>query len=172
MLNRFGVLRPACEADLEMMLIWRNHPEVRKNMYTRHEISWDEHHSWWKKTSERKDQKYFIYEDQGKPSGVVSFVDIDLHNENCFWAFYASQDAYKGVGSRMEFLALSYVFETLKVKKLSCEVLDFNKSVIRLHEKFGFKIEGVFRKHHKFDGGFVDIYRLSILNEEWLEIKD
>jgi len=130
------------------------------------------HQSWWKRAQERTDQKYFIYENSLKSSGVVSFTMIDHVNSNCAWAFYAAPDAAKGTGSKMEFLALEYVFNVLKLNKIYCEVLDFNTPVINLHKKFGFKEEGVFRAQHKTEMGYSDIYRLGMLALEWNENRE
>jgi hypothetical protein len=44
-------LRPMREADLDMVRRWRNAPDVRKNMYTTHEISPEEHRAWWERIS-------------------------------------------------------------------------------------------------------------------------
>ena len=72
----------------------------------------------------------------------------------------------------MEIQALDYAFSVLGIRKLYCEVLAFNTPVIKLHQKFGFTVEGVFRQQHKFEGGFVDIYRLGILAPEWSERRE
>ncbi|EPG2630419.1 UDP-4-amino-4,6-dideoxy-N-acetyl-beta-L-altrosamine N-acetyltransferase [Pseudomonas aeruginosa] len=167
MSQEFGFLREIRAEDLEVMLEWRNAPSVRANMYTRHEISKDEHLVWWERTRSRIDQLYFMYEYSGKNCGIVAFTGIDNLNGNSSWAFYASTDAAKGTGSRMEFLALDYAFDELKLHKLHCEVLAFNSPVIKLHQKYGFKVEGVFREHHVVDGEHIDIYRLGILAAEW-----
>ncbi|PVH27267.1 UDP-4-amino-4,6-dideoxy-N-acetyl-beta-L-altrosamine N-acetyltransferase [Pararhodobacter oceanensis] len=167
-----GNLRHITETDLEFMRSWRNAPEVASKMYTRHHITAQEHRAWWSQIRTRDDQAYFIYEKSNEPLGVVGFTQIDLTNENCFWAFYASPDAPRGTGSRMEFLALDHVFTTLKLRKLSCEVLAFNDAVIKLHQKFGFQIEGVFRGHHKMDSEFMDIVRLSIMDHEWRSARE
>lgn len=71
----------------------------------------------------------------------------------------------------MEFLALEQVFGTFRLKKLSCEVLAFNESVVRLHKKFGFREEGVFREHHKMNEDYKDIIRLGLLAREWAETR-
>ena len=42
-------IRPMATDDLLTVLEWRNHPDVRRFMYTRHEISLKEHQSWFKK---------------------------------------------------------------------------------------------------------------------------
>lgn len=166
-LSKLGCLRAIKTEELELMLSWRNAPNVRSNMYTRHEISLDEHFAWWEKIQTRADQQYFMYENQGKPLGIVAFNEIDRTNQNSSWAFYASPDAPKGTGSKMEFLALEHAFSEMRLHKLNCEVLAFNKPVVKLHEKFGFQIEGTLREHHKVDDAFVDIIRLGILEPDW-----
>lgn len=162
-----GRLRSIQDCELELMRSWRNAPTVRANMYTRHEISAAEHLAWWERTSQRQDQRYFMYENEGTPLGIVAFTAIDLVNSNSSWAFYASPEAPRGTGARMEFLALDYAFSTLCLHKLHCEVLAFNTAVVRLHQKFGFLIEGTLRQHHKMDDGYVDIIRMGLLAEEW-----
>lgn len=166
-MKQLGILRNITDNELELMRAWRNEPTVRANMYTQHEISPIEHLTWWAKTKDRTDQKYFMYEMAGTPLGIAAFNGIDAKSENSAWAFYAAPTAPKGTGSRMEFLILDYAFITLNLHKLSCEVLAFNTAVIKLHEKFGFKVEGVFREQHKVDEIFVDTYRLGILAVEW-----
>ncbi|MCL7751319.1 UDP-4-amino-4,6-dideoxy-N-acetyl-beta-L-altrosamine N-acetyltransferase [Guyparkeria hydrothermalis] len=163
-----GQIRDIRDEELELILSWRNAPNVRKNMYTQHEISLDEHLAWWQRVrEERKNQKYLMYEKSGRPLGVVSFNDIDVQNERAMWAFYAAPEAPRGTGLAMEFLALDYAFREIGLHKLSCEVLAFNTPVIKLHKRFGFSVEGIFRAHHKIGGEFVDVYRLGMLAGEW-----
>jgi len=149
------------------MRTWRNAPAVRANMYTRHEITLEEHRSWWDRTSTRADQKYLMHERGARPAGIVAFTAINPADRNACWAFYAAPDAAPGTGSRMEVLALEHAFGDLGLHKLYCEVLAFNEPVIRLHRKFGFSVEGVFRQQHSTDSGFVDVHRLGLLAHEW-----
>ncbi|MDB6443495.1 UDP-4-amino-4,6-dideoxy-N-acetyl-beta-L-altrosamine N-acetyltransferase [Pseudomonas sp. 21TX0197] len=163
----FGKLREIAASELELMLAWRNAPNIRANMYTRHEISLEEHLAWWARVQLRDDQLYFMYEINGKPMGIVGFNDLSITNAVSSWAFYAAPEAPKGTGSKMEFLALDYAFNDMRLHKLVCEVLAFNESVIKLHKKFNFQIEGVLREHHLIDGRYVDVFRLGILSREW-----
>lgn len=164
---RLGILRPIEQTELELMLSWRNAPGVRANMYTQHEISETEHLAWWERIQQRSDQKYFMYELLNEPLGIIGFNDINDASRNAFWAFYAAPNAPKGTGSRMEFLALEQAFNELHFNKLNCEVLAFNTPVIKLHQKFGFSVEGIFREQHKIADEFIDVYRLGILQSEW-----
>ncbi|XGA80983.1 UDP-4-amino-4,6-dideoxy-N-acetyl-beta-L-altrosamine N-acetyltransferase [Halomonas sp. CH40] len=170
--KQLGKFRAIQNSDLELMLSWRNMPSVRRYMYTRHEITLEEHRLWWEKVCSRSDQQYFLYEYDSTPLGVVGFSQINNDDMNSSWAFYASPEAPRGTGSRMEYLALEKVFREMMLHKLYCEVLDFNGAVIKLHQKFGFSIEGTFREHHQVDGEYVDIIRLGILKGEWELIRE
>lgn len=167
-----GSLRPIQLDELDLMLVWRNDPKVRANMYTRHVISREEHLAWWDRISLRSDQAYFMYERDSAPMGIVAFNQLDPANANASWAFYAAPEAAPGTGSRMEYLALDHAFGQMRLHKLHCEVLAFNSPVVTLHQKFGFVIEGRLREHHNVDGNYVDIVRLGILASEWAEKRD
>jgi len=172
MIESLGALRRVAAPDLADMLAWRNAPETRRHMYTRHEISQEEHRAWWARMQSRDDAQYFIYEFKGNAAGVVGFTSIDRVSRNCAWAFYASPEAPRGSGTRMEFLALEHVFSALALHKLYCEVLSTNPSVIKLHQKFGFVVEGVFKEHHQMDGEFIDVFRLALLENDWRHHRD
>lgn len=168
-MNQLGILRGIAEHEIDLMRSWRNEPAVRANMYTRHEITREEHATWWNTIAGRPDREYFMYEFRGKPCGIAALTGIDAKNGNSSWAFYTAPGASKGSGSRMEFLMLEHAFGALQLHKLYCEVLAFNTAVIKLHQKFGFRIEGVFRGQHKLDERYVDIVRLGMFADEWKE---
>lgn len=166
-----GLLRKIEDDEVELMRTWRNAPKVRANMYSRHEIGVEEHRRWWNGIQASPLHAYFMYEIGGVPTGIVAFTGIDRVNENSSWAFYAAPEAPQGTGTCMEFLALEHAFGPLGLHKLQCEVLAFNTPVIKLHQKFGFKVEGIFREQHRVDEAFVDIYRLGMLKSEWAELR-
>ena len=112
-----------------------------------------------------------MFESNGRPLGIVGFTRIDQTNSNASWAFYAAPDSPRGTGSQMEFLALELAFGAMGLHKLYCEVLDFNQPVVRLHEKFGFRVEGTLREHHRLAAGYVGIVQLGILAHEWAQIR-
>jgi len=168
-LENVGRIRQMCDDDLELVLTWRNAPNVRKNMYSQDEIALPDHLRWWAKISASTQDAYFVFEQNGEPLGVVSFTDIDLKNQMAFWAFYASSNAPKGTGSRMEILALEYFFSKLGLNKLCCEVLASNTPVVGLHKKFGFVEEGFFVDHRRIGADFVNVHRLAIRAVDWAQ---
>ena len=76
------------------------------------------------------------------------------------------------MGKQIELNILSYVFDELKLNKLCCEVLAFNELVVKIHQKYGSKIEGRLRKHIFKNGEFHDVIVMGILKEEWERIKE
>ena len=49
MMMRDYHLRPIEERDLRLVLDWRNSPKVHNMMLTDHEITWEEHYTWFKR---------------------------------------------------------------------------------------------------------------------------
>lgn len=161
-------LREMTFKDKDRVRGWRNLPEVSKYMYNDHLISIEEHDKWYKQISDNESCKYWIIECDAKDVGVANLYNIDRKNSNCFWAFYIADPNVrgKGVGGFVEYFVLNYVFEKLMFNKLNCEVLEFNKPVISMHKRFGFKEEGLFRQHIKKKTEFHDVVRLSMLKHE------
>ena len=163
------VFEPIKEQDLEMILEWRNAPFVRKNMYTSHEIKLSEHIKWFNNISKDCSKQYFITVIDDVPVGVIGFTEINNVKGLATWAFYTSSDAPRGSGSYIEYYALEYAFNELALHKLRCEVLGFNQSVVKLHQKFNFSIEGQLRDafFNEDEQQYHDIYHLGIFSSEW-----
>ena len=162
----------AAEMQAEIRTI-RNNPDVRRWMYTDHLISETEHGKWLTLQSKSHSDLYFgVVEDQSILLGVVSANRIDTTNKRCDWAFYLSNAARGGLGSCLEFAFINFIFDTLKLEKLDCEVIEGNDAVIGLHKKFLFKQEG-FRESEIFrDGKRLGIYFLGLTRECWTAGKD
>jgi UDP-4-amino-4,6-dideoxy-N-acetyl-beta-L-altrosamine N-acetyltransferase len=158
------------EGDRELVLTWRNLPNVRNNMYTNHVISAEEHGRWFEASRRDPAKRLLVCVDlQDVPVGVVVFYEINSVQRTATWAFYAGSSERRGIGSEMEFLALDFAFGELQLEKLNCEVLAFNMPVVDFHRKYGFRIEGIFRAHYERDGKRHDVYRLAHFRKAWLE---
>ena len=167
-MTRFGLLRNIEVCELEMIRKWRNAPEVRENMYNRHEISEEEHLMWWENKEKSTSEQYLIYVNRyDEVVGVVSFNKIDKLNANAYWGFYLSDKSRRGDGAFAECMAIEYAYNGLDLHKLNCEVFMFNSSVIKMHKKYGFIEEGVFKENHLYEGKYIDITRLGLLKDEW-----
>lgn len=161
-----GTLRSMQENDLEMVLAWRNHSNVRKKMYNQHVISWKEHKKWWSKVSQSESESYFIYENTN-PTGVVCFSEITHVHRRANWGIYASPQASKGVGTCMGILSMDYAFNEMRLQKVCCEVLSFNERALNLYKKLGFNEDGMLRSHINIKNEMENIFVLSIFARDW-----
>lgn len=165
-------LRPMTESDLEQVFSWRNSERVRKYMYTDHLISYAEHRAWFSGISKDPGSIHLIFEFETRPVGVVNITQIDTVNRRCHWGFYLGvDDLPKGVGSAMGFCALQFMFSELSMRKITGEVLSFNASSLRFHERLGFTEEGIFKQHVIKSGVPVDVVVLAIFDCDWNVIK-
>jgi UDP-4-amino-4,6-dideoxy-N-acetyl-beta-L-altrosamine N-acetyltransferase len=168
------VLRDLRAGDQEVVLEWRNQPEVRRWMYSDHEIQPLEHAHWFSSVLVHPAKKYWVINWEGRDVGIANLDQIDHKHRRCTWAFYLADASTRGqgIGKVVEFLVLRYVFEVLDFDRLWCEVLSTNEAVVRLHESFGFRREGLLRNHVVKDGGPADVVILALLKREWLLLRD
>jgi UDP-4-amino-4,6-dideoxy-N-acetyl-beta-L-altrosamine N-acetyltransferase len=155
------------ESDLERVLSWRNHPEVRRYMYTQHAISLEEHARWFARVSQDPERHLLVFEIDKSPLGFISIHPI-ASGGIADWGFYAAPDAPKGTGRALGQAALRYAFEAACLHKLCGQALAFNERSIRFHLSLGFQREGVLRQQH-FDGQhYHDVVCFGLLANEWL----
>ncbi len=162
----FTGVRRMHEGDLNVVLNWRNHPEVRRFMYTQHEISQNEHAEWFAKCSRDSMKHLLIFESGSKPLG---FVSIHENEPGCSsnWGFYIAPDAPKGTGRALGKAALQYGFETAKMQKICGQALAFNERSIRFHISMGFQCENILNQKH-FDGDqYHDVVCFGLLASQW-----
>lgn len=159
-------MRPLLRADLERLLGWRNHPEVRRHMYTRHEITLDEHQRWFERAQQDTRKHLLIYEAGDQPLGFVNFTEL-ASGGIADWGFYAAPEAPRGSGKRLGQAALAHAFAELKFHKVCGQVLAHNARSLRFHLALGFQREGCLRDQH-FDGErYQDIICFGLLSQEW-----
>lgn len=159
-------VRPMAHTDLMSVHGWRNHPNVRRYMYTQHEIPFDEHSRWFECASQDPSRHLLIYESEATPMGFINIHQIAAGGI-ADWGFYAAPDAPKGTGKRLGQAALQYAFSVVGVHKLCAQVLRYNERSIRFHGNLGFQQEGILRQQH-FDGHhYHDVVCFGLLANEW-----
>ncbi|MDD3575606.1 MAG: UDP-4-amino-4,6-dideoxy-N-acetyl-beta-L-altrosamine N-acetyltransferase [Halothiobacillus sp.] len=162
----FDRVRPMTTDDLALVLSWRNHPDIRRYMYTQHEIALTEHQSWFDRASENPHKHLLIFESGSNPQGFVQMIQLG-GGPVAEWGFYASPDAPKGTGRRMGQAALRYAFEHIGLHKLCGQALAYNEPSIRFHRALGFQQEGLLRDQHHDGQCFHDVLCFGLLNSEW-----
>ncbi|MEP4558973.1 UDP-4-amino-4,6-dideoxy-N-acetyl-beta-L-altrosamine N-acetyltransferase [Cobetia amphilecti] len=161
------ILRPLEEADLAQVRQWRNHPEVRRFMYTQHEIVEAEHRAWFHRSQQEPDRHLLLAETEGRPFGFVNIQLEDVEAQRAIWGFYLAPQAPRGSGQALGRAALAHAFGELGLYKLCGEALAGNVRSLKFHERLGFIREAHLRDHH-FDGHiYHDVIGFGLLRSEW-----
>ena len=164
-------LRQLREQDLELLLQWRNSDHIRANMYTDHIISTKEHLDWFNRVKDNPAMLYLIFEHRGQPVGLVNFTGIDSTNNRCMWGFYIGESGLPPEsGTMMGYLGLNFIFEDKQLRKVSGEVISFNRASRLFFRRLGFTEEGRLRQHALKNGRYVDVILYSILADEWRDV--
>ena len=116
-----SIMRRMTSDDLDMVRGWRNHIEVRRYMYTQHEIGADEHLRWFERASTDPRKHLLVFESEREPCGFVSFSLISATVAD--WGFYLAPDAPKGSGLQLGQAALTYAFHEQAWHKVCGHVL-------------------------------------------------
>lgn len=146
----------------------RNEPDIRKNMYTDHIIQPDEHLGWVKSLDKSQSAVFFAVMFDGAVIGGASLTAISRAHRRADWAFYISKAYHgRGLGSALERQFIDMAFEKFGIEKLNCEVISFNETVVEMHKRFGFIVEGERRNHVVRDGKRYNTVLLGMTKEEW-----
>jgi UDP-4-amino-4,6-dideoxy-N-acetyl-beta-L-altrosamine N-acetyltransferase len=160
-------LRLMEERDLKPVLTWRNHPEVRRYMFSSAEIAWDEHVVWFTAASTNPQRHLLIWEQSGVPLGYVCLSEL-IAGAVADWSFHAAPEAPKGTGTQMLRAVLDYAFNEQRLHKIYAQVLQNNARSQALHCRLGFREEGYLRDQHYSEQGYQSIYCYGLLRTEWL----
>ncbi|MBE0499776.1 MAG: UDP-2,4-diacetamido-2,4,6-trideoxy-beta-L-altropyranose hydrolase [Campylobacterales bacterium] len=121
--------------DKKIVLKWRNHPSIKKWMFTQDEIGLTDHLSFIDSLKKRIDKVYFLVKKDSIPIGVIDFTDID--KKSAEFGIYANPNL-KGVGRLLMRAIIDYAFNVLKIGTLKAEVLKDNLHAIKLYKEYNF----------------------------------
>jgi len=167
-------LREIQESDLELIRTWRSSDAVNKFMYTNANPTYEQQKRWFEKVQNDLTCKYWVIDFNNKPLGVANLLNISKVFNSCEWAFYLGDTSVRGqgIGSKVEYQVIEYVFNAMGLNKLKCEVINSNEKVIKMHEGFGFRREAYYRDHFLKNGIYQDVVGLALLKKDWDKIKN
>jgi UDP-4-amino-4,6-dideoxy-N-acetyl-beta-L-altrosamine N-acetyltransferase len=152
--------------DLELVLAWRNHEDVRRYMYTQHEVCLEEHTRWFERASLDASRHLLVFEVGAVSLGFINIQQI-APGGVADWGFYAAPDAPKGTGRKLGQTALRYAFTLAGLHKLCGQAIAYNERSIKFHLSQGFQQEGILRDQH-FDGQrHHDVVCFGLIAAEW-----
>ena len=160
------------KADIELIRKWRNSPEVYNYMLTRDSISKLQQESWFQQVTKSRNAYYMmIYTKQNDKIGLVYFSKIDYRNKNAEPGLYIGSIEHRNslYGLEAYYLLLDYGFSVLNLHKVYGRILSENELAIKMNKAFGFRTEGVLREEVFYNNSFHNIYRVSVLKDEFYD---
>lgn len=176
--GKFVNLRAIEQGDQRLLNKWRNDPDVYGYLFEHRPQSLSDQCAWWERAREKRDELTLGIdlvchgEKLTELIGLIGLVDIDMRNRSAYLGrFYIGNERHRGAGygAEAELLLLDYAFAHLGMNRVYCQVFAFNKSVIKLHERFGFQIEGVMRKAVYRNRKFEDVVSMGLLCDEYYD---
>lgn len=160
-------LHPLTEADLPQVRAWRNHPDVRRHLFSTHTIAEGEHRAWFARQQVDATRRLWLFQRDGAPMGFVQLSGV-APGGIAEWGFYAAPDAPRGTGSALGRAALARAFGDEALHKVCGQVLVDNAASLALHGRLGFTEEGVLRQQHRSGATYHDIHCFGLLRADWL----
>lgn len=121
----------------------------------------------------QKEHQYFaIYYDKTNFVGIIGAEKIETQFKKLEMKKFIGDHNYrgKGIGKKATFLFLYYVFMILNFNKVYIYSIDTNITNINLNSRFGFGLEGILFDEVCFNGEYMDVLRMGLLKDTWLEI--
>ena len=166
--------------DLPTFVKWLNDPEVRKGILIHNPISQADEEDWFERMIKRPlDEHVFGIEvresgEQGgletwKLIGTFAFDGIDWRNGSAEFGILIGEKSYwnRGYGTEAVRLLAQHGFRTLNLHRIYLHVFENNPRAIRAYEKAGFVHEGRERQTEFRDGRYIDVLRMSMLEDEF-----
>ncbi|MEK4424138.1 UDP-4-amino-4,6-dideoxy-N-acetyl-beta-L-altrosamine N-acetyltransferase [Solibacillus sp. FSL K6-1523] len=154
--------------DVKRIFDWRNQLFIRSKMFNSEEIIWEEHLEWYNSLPNKSDRIAKVFSCNRVDYGVLNVSIINKESGVCEWGFYIGDEhAPKGTGLLLGYTSLNYIFVDLELRKICAQVIESNEISQRFHEKLGFNLDGILRKHIKRDKHYEDVYVYSLFKDEW-----
>jgi len=161
------MLRPMEEEDAELIVKWRNDPEISKWLFAPEPITLESHLEWFRHPKvDRLDFVICLSKSQ-RPVGTVSYTNIDTVNakaeagkmlgERKLWGRGLAKEAFR--------LWLAFGFEKLELKYIYVRTLSTNYGNIKLNEKLGFHTEQVLKGEYQRGDELFDVVVMGLTRE-------
>lgn len=141
-----------CDAStIEQLRRLRNDPQIRRYLYTTHEISAGEHEQWVRSVAGDNMRRVFAVLLANDMAGSVNWSSCDMDEGTVSWGFYVNPRlAGQGIGTAMLTRFIAMIFADPAVSHIRGEALVDNAASLALHKRVGFVEQG--RKTVRIDG--------------------
>lgn len=157
------------EEDIPFLQETINQPDVRHYLHLNQPLNEAQEREWFDEYANGDESVELIVVDgEGNPVGTVGLEDHpNLTATAEVGLFLAPEYWGQGYGTEASRLMTDYAFDERRMHRVIAEVYDPNEASKGIWESLGFRHESVAREAGFVDGGFVDVHRYAVLEDEW-----
>lgn len=113
---------------------------------------------------------FFVLSAQEIPVGFVYSYDVSLTDGIAFVTVYLAPEKRRlGLGVKATALFVDYLFAQQPIRKVYCDVFEYNAHSLAVLKNAGFEVEGCLLEHHFFRGAYHALFRLAIKRATFYE---
>jgi UDP-4-amino-4,6-dideoxy-N-acetyl-beta-L-altrosamine N-acetyltransferase len=117
---------------------------VSENLTHPNLINEMEQEEWFKNMSLDRTRQYFAILQDRNLVGCIWYDDLDLQNGSCRIGLFIEPDHQaEGIGTLVSQTFTEYLFNTFRLHRISCLILEKNKPSRHVYEKLGYVKEGI-----------------------------
>lgn len=157
-------LRPMTEDDADLVVSWRNDPEIGRWLFSRERLTRESHLDWFRGSREGRLDFIICLAGSGRPIGTVTLKDIDLGNgvAECGKMIGDRTQWGKGLASEAYRLLLAFGFARLGLDCVYARCLSMNTRSIRLNKRLGFSVNRVIKDSYRRGNESYDVVEMVI----------
>ena len=167
-------LRPLLREDIPMLLRWINDPEISRFLTAYLPVMEAAEEGWLDELSKNRntDIVFAIVTKKGKIIGTMGIHRIQWKDRVATTGALIGDKRYqdKGYGTEAKMILLNYAFNTLNLRKICSEVIDFNQRSQAYLKKCGYKEEGRKVRHLYQDGRYRDLIQVAVFKRRWTSL--
>ncbi|MFC9448465.1 GNAT family N-acetyltransferase [Bacillus cereus] len=164
-------VRTLCELDAPIILESTMDEEIRYMTGTKSSFSLEQIHTHIHKVNNDSSRYDFAIclKETDEMIGELSILNIDKEDQKAEFRISMASVSLtgKGYGTEAIKMALSFVFEQLKLNRLQLEVFSHNLRGMRAYEKVGFVKEGTLRQSLYYNDTYSDEIIMAILKSDY-----
>jgi RimJ/RimL family protein N-acetyltransferase len=167
-------LRPIEKEDAEILQKWRNDPQMRGLLVYRPPCTREDVVKWIEQMS-AGDNVFLgiVSKEDDRLIGIVNVSKIDKMNRSAEGGIAIGEPEFRsaGIGFEVSAAVLDLIFDYMNLHRVYVTTHDYNEISVLLAKKFKFVEEGRQRDAILRGGKYHDIIVLSLLEDEWREVK-
>lgn len=167
------ILRKAEASDAEAMYQFRSSHSGRF-MRVSPDFSVENQRKWIMSRGDDEINYIIVDKHTNESVGCISILDVNEADKTISVGRLLLDDKYltqsKPYGLEALLLTYEYVFNVMNFRKMTGEIAAVNENMVKLQKFLGMKQEGLLEKHVWINGDYLDIFIMSIFNEQYNKV--